>query len=66
MKGSVVLVAVTLAAAIVLTAALLLANSARGIELLSRAPATAGTRWPHGQGRAVDNLWRHSGVTNPL
>ena len=48
MKGSVVLVAVTLAAAIVLTAALLLANSARGIDLLSRPPAAAGAPRPHG------------------
>jgi hypothetical protein len=42
MKGPVVLVAVTLAAAIVLTAALLLANSARGSALPSRPPATTG------------------------
>jgi hypothetical protein len=44
MKGSVVLVAVTLAAAIVLTAVLLLASSARGIDSPMSEPATAGMR----------------------
>jgi hypothetical protein len=44
MKGSVVLVAVTLAAAIVLTAALLFASSARGIEAPSAAQAVVRVR----------------------
>lgn len=44
MKGSVVLVAVTLAAAIVLTAALLLASSARGIDAPSDARAAVRVR----------------------
>ncbi len=47
MKGSVVLVAVTLAAAIVLTAMLLLASSARGIDLPLSEAAAVGARSSH-------------------
>jgi hypothetical protein len=43
MKGSVVLVAVTLAAAIVVTAVLLLTSSARGVGV-DRAPPTIAVR----------------------
>jgi hypothetical protein len=46
MKGPVVLVAVTLAAAIV-TAVLLLASSARGIDLPLSEPAAVGARSSH-------------------
>jgi len=44
MKGSVVLVAVTLAAAILLTAVLLLASSARGLDPPSFQPTAIGKR----------------------
>jgi hypothetical protein len=47
MKAPVVLVAVTLAGAIVLTAVLLLASSARGIDLPLSEPAVVGARSPH-------------------
>jgi hypothetical protein len=66
MKGAVVLVAVTLAAAIMLTAVLLLASSARGIDtpcVRQRPSAFSDCSTEH---RAVDNFWRHRGVTNPL
>jgi hypothetical protein len=47
MKGSVVLVAVTLAVAIALAAVLLLASSARGVDLPLSEPTAAGARSSH-------------------
>jgi hypothetical protein len=65
MKGPVVLVAVTLAAAIVLTILLLFASSARS----GSAPPLDAPRLqhaPHDAGRPVDNPARHVGVINAV